>query len=64
MTERVSIDCRNYPSEKNCSLYLAGTPDEVIAVARTHAVEAHGHEDTAELVEMLRSSMKPETVSA
>jgi len=63
MAERVFIDCSTYPSEKNCSLYLSGTPEEVIAVARKHAVDAHGHEDTVELVEMLKSSMKPEAVT-
>lgn len=64
MSARVYVDCRDYPSEKNCSLYIAGTPDEVLAVATKHAVEAHGHPHSDELVAMLKSSMKPEAVHA
>ena len=26
-------DCRLFPSDKNCSLYIAGTEDEVLQVA-------------------------------
>ena len=25
--QRKSIDCRDYPSEKNCSLKISGTPE-------------------------------------
>lgn len=64
MSDRVFVDCRDYPSEKNCSLYIAGTADEVLAVATKHAVEAHGHALNDELVTMLKSSMKPEAVHA
>jgi len=27
---RKSIDCRNYPSENNCSLKISGTEEEVL----------------------------------
>ncbi|MGR4065888.1 MAG: DUF1059 domain-containing protein [Vulcanimicrobiaceae bacterium] len=64
MSDRVYVDCRDYPSEKNCSLYIAGTRDEVLAVATKHAVEAHGHPHNDELVKMLTSAMKPEAVHA
>src|SRR6266446_4536477 len=39
--KRKSIDCRNYPSEKNCSLKISGTEDEVFDAAVQHAVSAH-----------------------
>ena len=37
-SKRKSIDCRNYPSEKNCSLKISGTEDEVLDAAVQHAV--------------------------
>jgi predicted small metal-binding protein len=59
-TQRKSVDCREYPSEKNCSLKISGTEDEVLDAAVQHAVSAHGHENTAELREQLRQSLKDE----
>jgi hypothetical protein len=49
-----------FPSEKNCSLTIAGTEDEVLAVAVRHAVNEHGHKDTAELRSQLRGFLKDE----
>ena len=49
MGGRKSIDCRDYPSEKNCSLKISGTEDEVLDAAMQHAVSAHGHEVGPEL---------------
>jgi len=57
---RVFADCRAFPSEKNCSLYIAGTAEEVLDIAVAHAVKSHGHEDTPELRGLLRSSLKDE----
>jgi hypothetical protein len=57
---RKSIDCREFPSEKNCSLKISGTEDEVLVVAVQHAVAAHGHADSPELREMLRSGLRDE----
>jgi len=57
---RVYADCRAFPSEKNCSLYVAGTPEEVLDVAHAHAVTAHGHADTPALRDQLRSFLKDE----
>lgn len=57
---RVAIDCREFPSEKNCSLKISGTPDEVMKAAVEHAVSAHGHEDTPELAAQIKSGLKPE----
>ena len=58
MAGRKSIDCRDYPSEKNCSLRISGTEDEVLEAATQHAVRSHGHEDSPELREQLRSMLK------
>ena len=56
-TTRKMIDCRRMPSERNCSLTIAGTEEEVLTIATRHAVEEHGHADTPELREMLRGAM-------
>ncbi len=58
--QRKFIDCREYPSEKNCSLKISGTEDEVLDIAVQHAVSVHGHEKTAELREELRRLLKDE----
>jgi len=55
---RKSIDCRDYPSEKNCSLKISGTEEEVLEAAVQHAVSAHGHDKTPELRLQLRSMLK------
>ena len=55
---RKSIDCRDYPSENNCSLRISGTEDEVLDAAVQHAASAHGHENTPELREQIRSMLK------
>ena len=60
MAQRKFIDCREYPSEKNCSLRISGTEDEVLDVAVQHAVAAHGHENSPELREQIRSMLKDE----
>jgi predicted small metal-binding protein len=61
MATRKSIDCRDYPSEKNCSLKISGTEAEVLDAAVQHAVSAHGHESSAELREEIRSLLKDES---
>jgi hypothetical protein len=57
---RVYADCRLYPSDKNCSLYVAGTEDEVFEVALHHAITSHGHQDTPQFRKDLRSFLKDE----
>jgi predicted small metal-binding protein len=57
---RKSIDCRDYPSDKNCSLKISGTEDEVLDASVQHAVSAHGHEETLELREQIKSMLKDE----
>ena len=57
MTRKV-IDCRDHPSENNCSLSVEGTEQEVLKVAVWHAVHDHGHKDTPELHNALKAGMK------
>jgi predicted small metal-binding protein len=47
---RVYIDCREFPSEKNCSVALcANSETELMEAAVQHAVAVHGHQDSPEL---------------
>ena len=57
---RKYIDCSEFPSDSNCTLKISGTEDEVLPVAAKHAAEIHGHEDTPEMREKLRSFLKDE----
>ncbi len=57
---RKVIDCRNFPSAKNCTLAISGTEDEVIELAVLHATTVHCHTNTPELREKLRSMLKDE----
>jgi Protein of unknown function (DUF1059) len=57
-TERKSLDCRDYPSESNCSLKISGTEEEVLEAACAHAVAVHGHEDTPAFRSELRSMLQ------
>ena len=58
---RKSIDCRDYPSEKNCSLKISGTEEEVLDAAVQHAVSAHRHENSRELRDEIKSMLKDES---
>jgi len=58
---RKSIDCRNYPSEKNCSLKISGTEEEVLDAAVEHAASAHGHQKSQELRQQIKSMLKDES---
>jgi predicted small metal-binding protein len=57
---RKIMDCRRVPSEKGCTLTIAGEEDEVLRAAVMHAVDAHGHRDTPEFREQLRGALEPE----
>ncbi len=59
-SSRKSLDCRNYPSEKNCTLKISGTEEEVLDAGTQHAASAHGHPNSPELREKLRSILKDE----
>jgi predicted small metal-binding protein len=58
MAQRKSIDCRDYPSVKNCSLKMSGTEQEVLDAAVEHAVSAHGHQNSPELRDQIKSMLK------
>jgi len=58
--QRKSIDCRDHPSEKNCSLKMSGTEEEVLDAAVQHAVSAHGHANSPELRNQIKSMLKDE----
>jgi hypothetical protein len=60
MANRKSIDCRDHPSEKNCSLKISGTEQAVLDAAVPHAVSAHGHENTPQLHDQIKSMLKDE----
>jgi len=55
---RKMIDCRKVPNEIGCTLTIAGEQDEVLDAAAAHAVAKHGHDDTPELRDMLRTSLE------
>lgn len=56
---RKYIDCREYPSEMNCTLAIsADTEDELLEAAAHHAVAVHGHDDGPELRSQLRGIVK------
>jgi Protein of unknown function (DUF1059) len=55
---RKMIDCRRVPNEVGCTLTIAGTEEETVDAAVAHAVAKHGHEDTPELRETIRSSLE------
>ena len=56
---RMSIDCREYPSEKNCTVAIsADNKKELLDAAVQHAVAVHGHQDSAELREQIGGMIK------
>ncbi|ALV46696.1 Protein of unknown function [Arthrobacter alpinus] len=56
---RVMVDCRKTPSEANCQVTIAGSPEEVMALAVWHDVNAHGHVDGPELRAAIEKDMTP-----
>ena len=58
---RKYIDCREYPSEMNCTVSLAADSDEeLLEAAVQHAVAIHGHTDTPDLRKQLQALFKEE----
>ena len=57
---RKMIDCRRIPSDRNCSITISGTEEEVLTLAVRHAVEEHGHTASPELREKLRGALVDE----
>ena len=60
---RKVADCRDFPSDNNCTLAISGEEGEVVAAATQHAVSAHGHEDTAEVRDWLRQNLKDDVLA-
>jgi len=57
---RKVADCRDFPSETNCTLTITGEEEEVVRAASEHAASVHGHTNDAELREQVRSTLKDE----
>lgn len=57
---RYTIDCRDYPSDVNCTLAMTGEHDELIEAQVHHLVAVHGHADTPDLLATLEGVLRPE----
>ena len=56
---RKFIDCREFPSEMNCSIAISADDEgELMKVAVQHAVSVHGHQDTPELRDQIKGIIK------
>jgi predicted small metal-binding protein len=60
-SNRKVIDCRWFPTDKPCDIAISGSEDEVLNIAVQHAVQSHGHQNTPELREQLRSMLRDES---
>jgi predicted small metal-binding protein len=59
---RKYIDCREYPSEMNCTVALSADSEaELLNAAVQHAVAVHQHQDTPELRTQLQKLFKDGT---
>lgn len=59
---RKFVDCREFPSDLNCTVALsADTDQELLDAAVQHAVAVHHHADTPELREQIRQMFKEGT---
>jgi predicted small metal-binding protein len=58
---RKVVDCRDTPNIVGCTLAISGEEEEVVRAAAEHAASVHGEEDTPELREQIRASLKDET---
>jgi predicted small metal-binding protein len=55
---RKYIDCREVPSEGQCTVAIsADTEDELMEAAVQHAIAVHKHADTPELRAMIRGGI-------
>jgi predicted small metal-binding protein len=55
---RKYIDCREFPSDTKCSVTIAADSEsELLDVAVQHAEKVHGHRDTPEFREQLKSAI-------
>lgn len=59
---RKYVDCREFPSEMNCTVAIAADSDkELLDAAVEHAVAVHQHQDTPELRAQLQKLFKEGT---
>lgn len=59
------IDCREFPSESNCTVAIsADSENELVDAAAQHAVQVHGHEDSPELRAQLKQAVREGEPSA
>lgn len=59
---RKYVDCREIPSDINCTVALsADSEQELLDAATQHAVAVHKHEDTPALREQIRQLFKEGT---
>lgn len=66
---RVYIDCREFPSEMNCSVAIAADDEsELVEAAVQHAVKVHGEHDTpafrAEIRKAIHAGTPPVNAAA
>ena len=58
---RMFVDCRDYPSEMNCTVAIsADTEKELLDAAVQHAVAVHNHHDSPQLREELTKLIRQE----
>jgi predicted small metal-binding protein len=56
---RKYVDCREMPSEANCTVAIAAdSEDEVVEAAVQHATAVHSHEDSSELRDEIRKGVR------
>lgn len=56
---RKFIDCRNFPSDTKCTVAIsADSVDEVVNAATQHAIQVHKHQDSPELRQQIRASVR------
>lgn len=59
---RKYIDCREFPSEMNCTIAIsADSEEELLEAAVQHAVAVHGHNDSPGFRNELRGIFKEGT---
>lgn len=59
---RKFVDCREFPSDMNCTVALSADSDEeLLEAAVQHSVAVHHHEDTPELRQQIRRLFKEGT---
>ena len=61
---RKVIDCRRFPAEKPCSIAISGTEEEVLDLAVLHAATVHGHADSPDLRQQIRSMLEDEAAAS